>query len=241
MNYKKYYQKHKERIKEKSKKYYHEHKEQLKAYYQRNKEKINTYSAKHYSTHSVKYRQKHKIYRQENKQQIKEQSKAYYQKNKEKINKYGEEYRNKHKKERREYSRKYNQAHKKEIRQRQKEYEHKKFKNDINYRLAKNLRSRLRDALHGNYKTGSAVRDLGCSIDELKNHLESLFQSNMSWKNYGYGKHCWVIDHIKPLSAFDLSDRKQFLKACNYKNLQPLWYLDNLYKSNKTNQSKNQS
>ena len=41
----------------------------------------------------------------------------------------------------------------------------------------------------------------------------------MSWDNYGQ----WHIDHIKPLAEFDLTNRPQFLAACHYTNLQPLW------------------
>ena len=52
----------------------------------------------------------------------------------------------------------------------------------------------------------------------------------MTWGNYGT---FWHIDHIKPLSSFDLTDRKQLLEACNYKNLQPLLVFDNLSKGDK--------
>jgi hypothetical protein len=104
-----------------------------------------------------------------------------------------------------------------------------RIKTDINYRLKYYLRIRLNKALGGNYKTGSAVKDLGCSVNELKIYLESLFKSGMTWDNHGE----WHIDHKKPLAAFDLTNRLQILEACNYKNLQPLWKKDNLSKSDK--------
>jgi len=91
------------------------------------------------------------------------------------------------------------------------------------------LRLRLYHALNHNFKSGSAVRDLGCSISGLKLHLESKFQPDMTWDNYGE----WHIDHIKPLSKFDLTDRDQLLEACHYTNLQPLWAEENLKKGNR--------
>lgn len=87
-------------------------------------------------------------------------------------------------------------------------------------------------AIKVNAKSGSAVRDLGCSVDFLKTYLESLFQSGMSWDNWTLNG--WHIDHISPLSSFNLSNRDELLKACHYTNLQPLWAKDNLAKSNST-------
>jgi hypothetical protein len=101
-------------------------------------------------------------------------------------------------------------------------------KSNINYLLKKRLRTRLWHSLKNNQKSGSAVSDLGCSIAELKIHLESLFELGMTWDNYGE----WHIDHIKPLSSFDLSIPEQFKDACHYTNLQPLWAKDNLIKGN---------
>ena len=97
------------------------------------------------------------------------------------------------------------------------------------FRLKDNLRSRLRKALKNNCKSGSSIKDLGCSIEEFKKYLESKFQEGMSWEN----RRDWHIDHIKPLSFFDLSNREQFLEACHYTNLQPLWAKDNLIKGSK--------
>ena len=76
------------------------------------------------------------------------------------------------------------------------------------------------------YKDG-AVKDLGCSIDELKIYLERNFQHGMTWDNYGP---VWHIDHIKPLCQFDLTDENEIKKVCHYTNLQPLFAEDNFKK-----------
>ena len=98
---------------------------------------------------------------------------------------------------------------------------------DIQYKLCCSLRSRLNHAVKGNFKSGSAVADLGCSIAELKLHLERQFDANMTWENYGT---YWHIDHIIPLASFDLTDREQLLRAVHWTNLQPLYWEDNLKK-----------
>lgn len=104
-----------------------------------------------------------------------------------------------------------------------------KYKTDIQFRLGLSLRHRLKRGLRRNeQKAGSAVRDLGCSVPFLKTYLESLFKPGMSWSNWAHKG--WHIDHIVPLSAFDLTDREQFLRACHYTNLQPLWAAENLAK-----------
>lgn len=99
---------------------------------------------------------------------------------------------------------------------------------DVQVRLAVNLRVRLCQAIKRDSKAGSAVRDLGCSIDELRVHLEALFQPGMTWDNWG--RHGWHIDHVRPLSSFDLSDPEQARRACHFSNLQPLWADANLRK-----------
>jgi hypothetical protein len=124
---------------------------------------------------------------------------------------------------------KYQQNNKQKLRNYMKEYRKEKYDKDIQFRISTILRSRLGKAIKDEFKICSAIKDLGCSITELKSYLESKFLTGMSWDNYGLDG--WHIDHIKPLSAFDLSDRKQILEACHYTNLQPLWAKDNLSKS----------
>lgn len=103
-------------------------------------------------------------------------------------------------------------------------------KTDLNTRIAANLRRRINHIIKGENKKGSAVKDLGCSINELKIYLEQKFKPGMSWENYGK----WHIDHIKPLSKFNLALREELLKACRYDNLQPLWREENSAKGNRT-------
>lgn len=112
-----------------------------------------------------------------------------------------------------------------------KAYQKQKTATDTNFRLAKSLRRRIGTAVKNITKLGSAVKDLGCTVSELKAYLESKFKPGMNWTNYGHKG--WHIDHIKPLSKFDLSDRAQFLQACHYTNLQPLWAVENISKGNK--------
>jgi len=98
-------------------------------------------------------------------------------------------------------------------------------------KIAANIRSKISHIVSGRYKKSHSEKYLGCSFEELKQHFEKQFTLNMTWDNYGmYG---WHIDHIVPLSAFDLSVESNLYKAWHYTNLQPLWSTDNLRKGKK--------
>lgn len=101
-------------------------------------------------------------------------------------------------------------------------------RNNLKAKIANRLRKRLSQAIKNK---SSHIKNLGCSIEFLIKYIENKFEDGMTWDNWGiYG---WHIDHIKPLSSFDLTDPAQVKEACNYTNLQPLWAKDNLSKSNK--------
>lgn len=106
-----------------------------------------------------------------------------------------------------------------------------KRSSDITYKIKVNLRSRLYQAIRNQYKSGSAIADLGCTVEAFKSHIETLFKPGMTWDNWGI--HTWHLDHKKSLHSFDLNDPVEFRKACHYTNLQPLWAKDNISKSNK--------
>lgn len=101
------------------------------------------------------------------------------------------------------------------------------WQTDLAFRLKVKLRTRLGRAIKRKTKTWSAVGDLGCSIDFLKGWLEAQFRHGMTWDNYGP---VWHIDHIRPLASFDLTVREDFVAACHYTNLQPLFAQENRHK-----------
>lgn len=125
----------------------------------------------------------------------------------------------------------YNKAHPEKRRKTHRTYIANRKMKDLNFKLACSVRSRLGTALKDNAKSGSAVSDLGCSIPELKEHIEKQWQEGMSWDNWTLDG--WHIDHIKPLASFDLTDLTQFKAAVHYTNLQPLWAEANLSKGKK--------
>ncbi len=102
---------------------------------------------------------------------------------------------------------------------------------DPKYAMLCRLRNRLRAALKskGIIKTNTTMELCGCSLEELKAHLEQQFVENMSWDN----RNEWHVDHIRPCASFDLTDIEQQKQCFHFSNLQPLWAHENLKKSDK--------
>lgn len=110
------------------------------------------------------------------------------------------------------------------------EYSRKKRSSDPLYKLGITIRGRIHKAIKKNSKSSSTRDLLGCSIKHVRKHLESQFKDGMTWNNHGING--WHIDHIIPCASFDLSDPLQQKKCFHYTNLQPLWAIENLIKSN---------
>jgi 5-methylcytosine-specific restriction endonuclease McrA len=80
------------------------------------------------------------------------------------------------------------------------------------------------------YKGWHSYLDIfGCNRNHLIAHFESKFTPKMTWENHGS---YWHVDHIIPISSFDLTDPKQCKQANHWTNLQPLEAAANLAKSN---------
>ena len=112
-------------------------------------------------------------------------------------------------------------------------YENRQYRESTEYRLKHNLRSRVGAALRAQRasKNWNLLNIVGCSTTELMAHLETQFQPGMTWENWAFDG--WHIDHIRPCASFDLTDEAQQLECFHFSNLQPLWAVDNLTKSDK--------
>ena len=105
-------------------------------------------------------------------------------------------------------------------------YEKNRKQKDPLYKLVKNLRTRLWHTLKKNKKSDTTMKLTGCTLKELKKHLENKFEDGMDWNNYGV----WHVDHIIPCANFDLSNPEQQQICFHYTNLQPMWGEKNMQK-----------
>ena len=182
-----------------------------------------------YLKHKKKRQIYGKNYQENNKEKIEKRQKNYYQKNKKRIRAYKKEWAQKNAEKLKKYHKEWGRNHRKEIAL----YCRNKRKNDLNYRILNNLRSRLSSAVKSQYseKTNRTMELVGCTIIELKRHLESRFGENMAWNNYGQGNNKWSIDHIIPCAYFDLTKTEEQKKCFQYINLAPLWNKENISKN----------
>lgn len=107
-------------------------------------------------------------------------------------------------------------------------YSTERKKIDPLYKLITNIRVRTKMAFNvKNIKKENSITKALGNLELAKQHLESLFQPGMTWKNHGE----WHIDHVIPLNSANTEE--ELLKLTHYTNLQPLWAVDNLKKGSK--------
>ena len=169
----------------------------------------------------------------EQKTHYKEKSKRYFVKNREQIYKKHKEYIADNINKVREYYRK--RGEKRRQIPGYNKWQNEQYKSDPLFKIKCLIRGNANRAIKGKLpKSHSSLYYIGCTVDEFKKHIESLFKPGMNWENHGNGEGKWNIDHIIPLDTLnDTSSIYQILKISNYKNLQPLWSKDNLIKSYK--------
>ena len=160
--------------------------------------------------YNIKNEESRKLYKLNNKEKIKEQNKQYRLNNKHKY----EEWR---------------RSNKKSINNKKNNYNKNRKLKDPLFKLSCNIRTLINNSINrqGYKKKSKTFEILGCSFEEFKQHLENQFTEGMSWNNFGE----WHIDHIYPVSL--AVDENHLTKLNHYTNLQPLWAIDNIKKSNK--------
>lgn len=99
-------------------------------------------------------------------------------------------------------------------------------KRNINYRLKKSLAARLRTVVK---KENHTMIYIGCNIQFLRKWFEYNFTTEMNWDNYG---NYWSIDHVVPVSTFNLTIEEQKMECWNWSNLVPVSISYNSSKKN---------
>ncbi|MBN11247.1 MAG: hypothetical protein CMC80_06945, partial [Flavobacteriaceae bacterium] len=170
--------------------------------------------ANHYKENRDRSLEMSKKYYSENYEKIKKKSKEWNLKNKDRISELAKEWKRNNEEKWNEYRRKYHKD---------------RSNSDPIFKMISRIRNRLYKAFKNDgYTKRSKTFDLvGCSYEDLKNHIESKFKDGMTWSNIDK----WEIDHIIPLSSANSLEELEALS--HYTNLQPLWDHDNLEKRDK--------
>jgi len=107
----------------------------------------------------------------------------------------------------------------------------KREKKDLFWKISRRYGSYISYSMkrYGGVKAKKTKEILGLEIEDFRKYLEKKFKPGMTWENYGK----WHIDHIKPVSKHDLKNEEDIKRCYHYTNLQPLWAIDNIKKSNK--------
>ena len=154
----------------------------------------------------------------ETKKRKSENHKNWAEKNKEHLSKYIKEYRE-------------NNVDK--IKQIKRDYERNRKARDPLYKLISNFRTAIYQVLkESNVEKNKHYFDiLQYTPEQLISHLENKFTDKMSWDNYGD----WHVDHKLPITHYNIQEMgdSEFMKCWSLDNLQPMWGVDNIKKSNK--------
>jgi len=194
-----------------------------KSYYKKNKKRLNDLSKNYRVENKEKLRNYFKKHSQDNKEKIKERRKQHYEKNKEVLL---------------QKNKLYVKNNKEGTRKRKREWKRKKLANDPSYKLRENVSHTITIYLKTNKKQGSSWDYLPYTPQQLKEHLEFLWEPWMNWGNYGpyyKDKRTWNLDHIIPQSLllYNSMDHPNFQKCWSLSNLRPLDAKENSKKRNK--------
>lgn len=189
-------------------------------------------------THTEEIKEYNKKQWAGNKESYKKQHAEYRIKNRDKINRRRRERRKNNKEHYKEQDKKYRLENKEAIQERNNKYKRRKRKTDAAYRLRSGVSRSIYKALkkQGKNKNNSILKYLSYTMEELKIHIESQWESWMSWDNHGVyklgGEKKWHIDHIISQAdlPYDSMEHPNFKKCWALDNLRPLEAVANMQK-----------
>ncbi len=183
-------------------------------YRNKNKKRINELKINRYYKNIDRNREKHKLIAREKYSERIDYHKEYVQTNRKRITEYQKQYRVKNKKK---------------INAQRKEY----LESNELLQLRNKLRSRILAAIKNRnwIKNSSTEQLVGAPFKIVKLYLERQFKKGMSWANHGNGNGKWNIDHKIPLAS--AKTEEELIVLFHYRNLQPLWWMDNKMKAAK--------
>jgi len=205
----------------------------MKEYRLNNKQMLSKKSKNYYQNNKKEKLDKQKEYYSKNKEKILTKSKIHYNKTKEEKKIILRERTNRYYKKNKDKKRNYRITNKEKINLKRKI---RREENSIIY-LKDIIRVSIYDSFKGRNlnKEGRTNVILGCSIENFKIYIESLFEPWMNWGNHGKynpdGIKTWQLDHIIPSSS--ATTVEELIKLNHYTNFQPLESLKNILKSNK--------
>lgn len=220
---KKHREKNKEKIRESKKEYNEKNKEtiQLKrsTFRKENKLRLSVVNKEYYENNKDDIKLYKKQYNYENKHDISLKKKLYYEENKKDFLKKSSEYYFQHKNDPEFKNKRNNQVKERK-------------KRDVNFKISGNCRTLIYKSLVSKNitKNEKSIELMGCSKDFFMKWIEWSFDSHMNLGNYGI---YWEIDHVNPVSSFDLTLKCQRLLCFNWKNCRPLQKEENQKKFNK--------
>lgn len=163
-----------------------------------------------------------KIYRQNHKKEAAVINKKYRQANRDKLIQYSKEWYAKNLKDKGANSD--NQEYYTKYRNRVNEKQRERLKIDVSFKMKRNIGRMMRKFFQKDRATYDII---GCDSDMF--HEWMVFQSKFYDIDLDNDK--YHIDHVIPCAAYDLSIKANQFKCFNWSNLRPIYYVDNIVKS----------
>ncbi len=121
----------------------------------------------------------------------------------------------------------YQKRNREKVYARQNAWVKKQRQTNPNFKIRQDIRRAMYRFIKGIQSGGRILKFIGCTQEEYRAYMEERFKDGMTWETYGK---TWTVDHIKPLTMFDLTNPEELAEAVYYENTQPLSISENVKK-----------